>query len=215
MAIGLVGGAVLARLRHFRTHGWLQGGIAIANAVLIAIAMIPSVHGHLSSSSTDTRVVLIHAIAGTVAELLGLYLVVSAGLGWLPQRLRFTNYKIWMRTTLAAWLLAFGLGAWVYNILNGGSAPIAPAPPSIARITVKNFGFDPPELAIAAGTEVEWTDQGGRHSVQADDGSFKSGTMTAGGAFKYRFERPGIYPYFCEFHGAMGRHDMAGVVIVR
>jgi hypothetical protein len=66
--------------------------------------------------------VLLHAIAGIVAELLGLYVVVCAGLGWLPARFRFTNYKPWMRLTLAAWLVAFGLGAWTYQTLNGGSA---------------------------------------------------------------------------------------------
>jgi plastocyanin len=84
-----------------------------------------------------------------------------------------------------------------------------------ARIIVKNFGFDPAEITVPVGTEVEWTDQGGRHSVQADDGSYKSETMTSGGTFKHRFDHRGIYRYFCEFHGAAGGHDMAGVVIVK
>jgi len=213
MAAGLLAGAALARLGRFRVHGWVQSTIVGMNAVVIAVAMGPSLHRHLRSGA---HIVLVHAIAGSVAELLGLYVVVSAGLGWLPTRLRISNYKCWMRVTLGAWMVAVALGAWTYWNLNGGSAPATPsALPSSARIIVKNFGFDPAEITVAAGTEVEWTDQGGRHSVEADDGSFQSETMTAGGRFKHRFDRPGVYRYFCEFHGAAGGHDMAGAVIVK
>ena len=213
MAAGLLAGAALARLGRFRIHGWLQGTIVSLNAVVIAVAMGPSLVRYLRSG---TRFLLVHAIAGSVAELLGLYIVVSAGLDWFPTRLRIANYKRWMRVTLGAWIVAFGLGAWTYRTLNGGSAPTAlPALPSSARIIVKNFGFDPAEITVPAGTEVEWTDQGGRHSVQADDGSFQSEILTAGGTFKHRFDRPGVYRYFCEFHGASGGHDMAGAVIVK
>lgn len=213
MAGGLLLGAALARLGRFRFHGWLQSSIVGLNAVVIGLAMVPALIRYLRSG---TRIVLVHAAAGSVAELLGLYVVVSAGLHLLPPRLRIANYKRWMRVTLGAWLVALGLGAWTYETLNGGRAPaIPPALPLSARILVKNFGFDPAEITVPAGAEVEWTDQGGRHSVQADDGSFKSETMTAGGTFKHRFDRPGIYRYFCEFHGAAGGHDMAGAVIVK
>jgi plastocyanin len=216
MAVGLVVGAVLARLRRFHAHGWLQGAIVGSNALLIAFVMIPSFYRYFPTRTPGTRVVLVHAIAGSIAELLGLYVVICAGLGWLPARFRFTNYKPWMRLTLAAWLVAFGLGAWTYQTLNGGSAVASPpASATDVRIAVKNFGFDPAELTVPAGTEVEWTDLGGRHTVQADDGSFKSEVLTAGGTFRHRFDHAGVYRYFCEFHGAAGGHDMAGVVNIR
>jgi plastocyanin len=216
MAASLIIGAVLARLRRFRVHGWLQGTIVTGNVLLIARVMIPSLYRFLGSSASTPRIVLVHAIAGSIAELLGLYVVLAAGLGWLPARFRFSNYRPWMRLTLAAWLVAFGLGAWTYETLNGGTAASGtPASPSSAQIAVKNFAFDPPELTVPAGTEVVWTDQAGRHTVQADDGSFKSDNLTAGGTFKHRFDRPGVYRYFCEFHGTAGGHDMAGVVNVR
>jgi plastocyanin len=217
MATGLLVGALLARMRRFRVHGWVQGMIVTGNVLLIATVMVPSLYRFLGSSSPTPRIVLVHAIAGSVAELLGLYVVLCAGLGWIPLRFRFTNFKPWMRLTLAAWLVAFGLGAWTYQTLNGGSSapPSPPASASNAQITVKNFAFDPADLTVSAGTEVEWTDVTGRHTVQADDGSFKSETLTAGGTFKHRFERPGVYRYFCEFHGTAGGHDMAGVVNVR
>jgi plastocyanin len=96
------------------------------------------------------------------------------------------------------------------------NAPVhAQSPPAAAQITIKNFSFDPAALTVSPGTEVVWTNQGGKHSVQADDGSFKSEALTAGGTFKHRFDRPGTYRYFCEFHGSKGGHDMAGVITVK
>lgn len=219
MAASLVAGAMLARMRRFQAHGWLQGLIVVANAVVIGAAMIPSLSRYWPHIS-DTPILLVHAIAGSVAEILGIYVILSAGLRWLPERCRFTSYKPWMRLTLAAWLVAFGLGAWTYQSLNGGPAaapapPPKPAAPAVTRVTVKNFGFDPPELNITAGTEVEWVDEGGKHSIQADDGSFKSDPLTAGASFKHRFDVPGRFPYYCEFHGSAGGQDMAGVVNVK
>jgi hypothetical protein len=214
MGVGVLTGAALARLRRFRVHCWLQGAIVGFNGVVIAFAMIPSLIRYLRSG---TWIILVHAIAGSVAELLGLYVVVSAGTDWLPMRLRIANYKHWMRVGLGAWLIAVALGAWTYQTLNvsGSGLVTARALPSSSLIIVKNFGFDPAEITVATGAEVEWTDQGGRHSVQADDGSFKPETMMAGGKFKHRFDRPGVYRYFCEFLGAAGGHDIAGVVFVK
>ena len=91
----------------------------------------------------------------------------------------------------------------------------AQTPPASPQITIKNFSFDPPALTVAPGTEVVWTDQDGRHTVEADNGSFKSGTLVAGGTFKHRFDKAGVYRYFCEFHGSKGGHDMAGTVTVK
>jgi plastocyanin len=186
MGAGVLTGAALARLRRFRVHGWLQGAIVGFNGVVIAFAMIPSLIRYLR----------------------------------FPTRLRIANHKHWMRVGLGAWLIAVALGAWTYQTLNGSGngrsgLVTARALPSSSLIIVKNFGFDPAEITVATGAEVEWTDQGGRHSVQADDGSFKSETMMAGGKFKHRFDRPGVYRYFCEFLGAAGGHDIAGVVFVK
>ena len=158
MAAGLLGSAGLARLGRYHLHGWLQGTIVGLNAGVIAVAMVPSLIRYLRSG---TRFALVHAVIGSVAELRGLYIVISAGLRWLPKRLRISNYKRWMRLTLGAWLVAAGLGAWTYQTLNGGSAPGSPpASLSGARITVKNFGFDPAEITVPAGTEGECSSTG-------------------------------------------------------
>lgn len=82
-------------------------------------------------------------------------------------------------------------------------------------VSVKNFSFDPKEVTIASGTTVEWTDTTGKHTIEADKGEFKSGSLTAGGKFEHKFDKPGTYDYFCGFHGSKGGHDMAGKIIVK
>lgn len=62
---------------------------------------------------------------------------------------------------------------------------------------------------------MEWIDVGGRHTVQADDGSFQSDTLIADGKFAHKFEKAGTYRYFCSFYGAIGGMDMAGTVTVK
>lgn len=90
---------------------------------------------------------------------------------------------------------------------------VEPAP---TRVTVKifNFKFEPQQVTISAGTTVEWIDETGRDTVEADDGSFKSDTLTAGGRFEHRFDTPGAHAYFCAFHGERHGREMAGTVTV-
>ncbi len=210
IAVGLTLGAILARRKHFRTHGWLQAVLVLANLGLIAVVMVPS----FRRQAPSTVLPWLHAAFGTTAELTAIYVVAGAGLGWLPKRLQFTNYKRWMRATLFLWWTTFGLGAGLYYSWNGG--PDTKSAPAVSpRVTISNFSFEPKELAVPPGTEVEWVDESGRHSVEADDGSFKSDTLTAGVSFKRRFDQPGVYRYFCSFHGSAGGHDMAGVITVK
>ncbi|HET9402211.1 MAG TPA: hypothetical protein VFO34_14800, partial [Candidatus Acidoferrales bacterium] len=55
-----------------------------------------------------------HAVVGTLAELLGLFILVSAGTRLLPQQLRIKAYKPWMRTALALWWAVLLLGIATY-----------------------------------------------------------------------------------------------------
>lgn len=219
LAFGLLLGAGIARMKDFKLHGWIQGLIVVGNLILIGAIMRPSLMRYLESSSKGTErfMVYAHATAGTIAELLGLYVVASASTGGRFKRFRINSYKFWMRTALVVWLTAFGLGVGTYYKLNASPAPApAPAPADAApgKVTIKNFEFDPKEITVPVGTEVEWTDEGGRHSVISDTGVFKSMPMAAGGTFRYKFTKAGRFPYYCEFHGSKGGHDMAGVVIV-
>jgi uncharacterized membrane protein YozB (DUF420 family) len=51
---------------------------------------------------------------GSVALLLGIYVVLVAGTPLLPRRFRFSNYKLWMRSLIAIWWVALLLGVLTY-----------------------------------------------------------------------------------------------------
>ena len=55
-----------------------------------------------------------HAALGSFTEVAALYILLSAGTNVLPQKLRLTNYKLWMRTVLALWWLTLLFGFATY-----------------------------------------------------------------------------------------------------
>ncbi|KTG07779.1 hypothetical protein AUR64_02775 [Haloprofundus marisrubri] len=77
------------------------------------------------------------------------------------------------------------------------------------------FSFDPAAVAVSPGTTItwEWSGEGGGHDVVELDGRFSSGALAdhAGHTFSHVFDDPGIYPYYCTPHRAMG---MRGAVYV-
>jgi uncharacterized membrane protein YozB (DUF420 family) len=56
-----------------------------------------------------------HAALGTVTELAGLYILLSAGTSVLPEKLRIAKYKAWMRTVLVLWWVVLLLGLLTYS----------------------------------------------------------------------------------------------------
>jgi plastocyanin len=231
MGTALLIGMVLARHKQFRAHMFCQSSVMLLNLAMIFLVMLPSFRRQVEPQIPDGLsdayylVATLHAGLGAIAELLGLYIVLRAATKLLPESLRFQNYKAWMRTELALWWVVVLIGLGTYYIWYLAPAPTdqtqasAAASPSLAavsRVTIKitNFAFQPKELAIPAGTTVEWIDELGRHTVQADDGSFKSDTLAAGGRFEHKFEQPGVFNYYCQFHGDQGGQEMAGVITV-
>lgn len=95
------------------------------------------------------------------------------------------------------------------------SKPVAVGAAATVTVKITNFQFTPKAVTVAVGGTVEWVDEAGRHMVEADDGSFKSETLAAGGKFSHTFAKAGKYPYHCTFHGDKGGKDMAGTVIVK
>jgi plastocyanin len=81
---------------------------------------------------------------------------------------------------------------------------------------MQNFAFVPQDITISAGTTVTWrNDDNAPHTATADDKLFDSGDMAAGDEFSYTFTEPGVYPYYCVWHGAAGGQGMAGTVTVK
>jgi uncharacterized membrane protein YozB (DUF420 family) len=120
MGVGLLIGALLARLRRFRQHAWCQSVVVLLNLALIVLTMIPSFRVHVSPKipiklgRAYYALATTHAAIGTVTELAGLYILLSAGTSVLPEKFRITKYKAWMRTVLVLWWLVLLLGLATY-----------------------------------------------------------------------------------------------------
>jgi plastocyanin len=78
------------------------------------------------------------------------------------------------------------------------------------EVTIRDFGFAPADLDVAAGTEITWTnDDPAPHTVTAEDGSFDSGTLEPGQTFSVSMPGNGPVTYRCEIHP-----DMVGTITV-
>jgi len=121
MGVGLLMGALLARMRRFRAHAWCQSAIVLVNLVVIVLVMIPSFRVHVSPKiplklgKPYYALATAHAALGTITEIAGLYILLSAGTSVLPKKLRITKYKFWMRTVLVLWwvVVLSGLATYV------------------------------------------------------------------------------------------------------
>jgi uncharacterized membrane protein YozB (DUF420 family) len=122
MAAAMTVGGVLARRKHYRAHGLIEASAVLLNLVMIGAFMLPSFPRHIWRKAPAVfmrphiAVVAIHALLGGIAELLGLYVVLSAGTRLLPERFRLQNYRRWMRTTFVFWWMALVAGEMVYYV---------------------------------------------------------------------------------------------------
>ena len=122
MGVALLVGAVFARLHRFRLHAWCQSLVVLLNLGVIIFVMLPAfreqVVPKLPSKLTKPYYALatVHATVGTVAEIAGLFVLLSAGTKLIPPRFRMKNYKLWMRGTLALWWLSLLLGSTTYAV---------------------------------------------------------------------------------------------------
>ncbi len=121
MGVGLLVGARLARKGRFRQHAWCQSVIVLLNLVVVAVMMIPSFRVHVlprvpaKLGKAYYALATTHGAFGTVTELAGLYILLSAGTSVLPERLRITKYKAWMRSVLVLWWVVLLLGIATYT----------------------------------------------------------------------------------------------------
>src|ERR671922_1401373 len=83
-----------------------------------------------------------------------------------------------------------------------------------ASVSAIDDVFDPDIVRIQPGDTVEWTNEGRSvHTVEADDGSWVSGDLVGGATFEHRFDEPGVFGFFCRYHGSPGA-GMAGTIVV-
>jgi uncharacterized membrane protein YozB (DUF420 family) len=121
IGLALLVGMLLARRGRYRAHAWCQSAVILLNLVAITLTMAPSFRRSFAPTipaafhNSYYALAAVHAALGSVAELLGLYILVVAGTSIVPKRLRFTRYKPWMRTALVTWwvVLLLGMGTYV------------------------------------------------------------------------------------------------------
>jgi uncharacterized membrane protein YozB (DUF420 family) len=120
MGVGLLAGAQLARKGRFRLHAWCQSAIVLLNLAVVVVMMIPSFRVHVlpkvpaKLGKAFYALATMHAALGTFTELAGLYILLSAGTSVLPEKVRITKYKVWMRTVLVLWWVVLLLGLATY-----------------------------------------------------------------------------------------------------
>ena len=99
-------------------------------------------------------------------------------------------------------------------LLSLGPALTARADDHDAEISIIDNAFGAGIVRIQPGQSIEWSNDGNSpHTVTADDGSFDSGNLEPDATYTTAFDRPGVYPYFCKYHGAPGV-GMTGIVVV-
>ena len=112
----------LAVRRRYGAHRWVQTGAVTLNAAVVAVWMIrsfvlfvypaiPSKLGHGAYAVAAS-----HAAVGVAGLVLGVFVVVRANDMALPSRLRFSNYKLFMRSSYVLYLLGTATGASLYVV---------------------------------------------------------------------------------------------------
>jgi uncharacterized membrane protein YozB (DUF420 family) len=111
----------LAVHKHYDIHRWVQTSAAIINASVVLVVMVgsfwgftlPKIPGQLAEP--PVWVTAVHACVGVITFLLGIFVVLRAN-KLVPQALRFKNYKLFMRTAYALYMLATLIGIGVYLV---------------------------------------------------------------------------------------------------
>src|SRR5438128_5396075 len=95
MGLALLVGMFLAKRKKFRAHKYCQSWVMLLNLVMIFLIMAPSFHRQVDSRPPGRLkeayylVPYVHAILRTIAEVLGIYIVLVAATKLIPRKLRF------------------------------------------------------------------------------------------------------------------------------
>ena len=96
-------------------------------------------------------------------------------------------------------------------LVAAAAGPATAAPPSqraANRIGIINFDYRPDPKTVAPGVTIKVANGDGiqngiRHSLTADNGSFDTGIFTTGIRTITAPSQPGTYGYHCRVHGSM------------
>lgn len=127
LAPAMIGGYIFARRKMFVPHHkFVMTSIVVLNWVLIFVVMALSYSSYVAPSlgniSSDVSIALptLHLLTGSIAQLLGTYLVL---LMWTENTsleriviVRIKNIKLPMRITLGLWAITIALGILLYVV---------------------------------------------------------------------------------------------------
>ena len=108
----------------------------------------------------------------------------------------------------------------VFFLFGCGSEEASSIDPQIVRVV--DDEYSPRVLYVDTGTTVIWESDGANnHNVIASDGSwqaissdyFEYGIITKGDQYEHTFNEPGIYEYYCPYHGTNNK-GMVGTIVV-
>lgn len=105
----LIVGMIVVRFGHVRAHRIIQSSMVLTNIPIVLVLMLPAFEEYvwpglpseLGQASYLWPTVML--FAGVAAEALGVFIILVAGTTLIPERFRFRNYKLWMRTELILW----------------------------------------------------------------------------------------------------------------
>ena len=121
VALLFTAGAWLALRGRYEAHRWVQTTGAIVNVLLVLGIMIPALLSVDSAENVDLPPSAFlymsgHEFVGAVALIFGLF-VVLRGNNLVPERLKFRNYKPYMRWAYGLYIAATLIGIVVYLVL--------------------------------------------------------------------------------------------------
>jgi plastocyanin len=123
--------------------------------------------------------------------------------------------SVMVRRTVSVAGVAALLGALIM-IPNAGASGGGACPPPLTNgrtttVRIKNFCYGPTVVHVDPGDSVSWTNRDSfDHTVTGANRSFGSyRTMPRNKSAAWRFESPGVYPYYCVIHPGM-----VGAVVV-
>jgi plastocyanin len=81
----------------------------------------------------------------------------------------------------------------------GSQTPVA-----TTKVAIENFAFVPATITVKAGSTVTWTNKDqDPHTATSQAKKFSSPTLNRGDVYRFRFTKPGRYPYLCTIHPFM------------
>jgi hypothetical protein len=122
MAATLLLGKFVVRAGRVRLHAYMQSVVVLGNVPIVLVWMLPAyladvwpgIPGEFGQPFYWIPTAML--ALGIALEALGVYVILVAGTNFVPERLRFRDYKLWMRAVLVLWWVVLLTGIATYYV---------------------------------------------------------------------------------------------------